>query len=279
MRVHHVRSATMLLSIGPNRLLVDPMLSEPGAFPGFKLFGGGRRPNPLVPLPKDAGHVLEQATGVLVTHEHPDHLDPAAVSWILARKLPVWASPTDVPSLRKKGLDARELRSGSLGLSVELIPSKHGPGLLGWLMGPVAGFYLAHPDEPSVYLTSDAVLSAGLLDALSRLRPEVVIAPAGAANFELGPNILFSQDELVTLIRKAPHDVLLNHLEALDHCPTTRQALRARLAAEGLTERVFVPEDGEAVTFSRKSQSPHAAPGPGPSRIPRLQKWISAQIG
>jgi len=82
MQVHHIRSATMLLSIGPHHLLVDPMLSPPGALPGFKLFGGGRRANPLVPLPQNTDDILAQTTGVVVTHEHPDHLDPAAVAWI-----------------------------------------------------------------------------------------------------------------------------------------------------------------------------------------------------
>jgi L-ascorbate metabolism protein UlaG (beta-lactamase superfamily) len=279
MQVHHLRSATMLLSIGSQRLLVDPMLAKPGTLPGFKMFGGGRRPNPLVPLPSVADEVLAQASGVLVTHEHPDHLDGEAVSLIVARRLPVWASPLDVPSLRRKGLDARELTSGSLGLSVEWIPSRHGRGPLGWLMGPVAGWYLSHPDEPSVYLTSDAVLSESVLDALSRLRPDVVIAPAGAANFGIGPSILFTVDELVTLIRRAPHEVVLNHLEALDHCPTTRSALRERLEKEGLSRRVHIPQDGEVFHFARRSPEPHAVPGPGPSARPRLQKWVASRLG
>jgi L-ascorbate metabolism protein UlaG (beta-lactamase superfamily) len=279
MQVHHIRSATLILAIGPHHLLVDPMLSPPGAMPGFKMFGGGRRPNPLVPLPAGSDALLDQVTGVLITHEHPDHLDAAGITFIAARKLPVWASPTDVPSLRRKGLDARELRTGALGLSVEHIPSRHGTGIVGWLMGPVAGFYLSYPGEPSVYLTSDSVLCEGVLEALARLRPELVIAPAGSANFGIGPSILFSLDELMTLIRKAPHAVLLNHLEALDHCPTTRQALRERLHAEGLSAKVSIPDDGETLSFSHKPAALHVAPGEGPRSVPRLQKWIASRLG
>lgn len=279
MQVHHIRSATLVLSFGPHQLLIDPMLSAPGTMPGFKLFGGGRRANPLVPLPAGTDARLDTVTGVLITHEHPDHVDAAAIAWITARKLPVWASPADVPSLRRKGLDANVLRTGELGLSVEHIPSRHGPGLVGWLMGPVAGFYLSYPGEPSVYMTSDSVLCDRVLDALSRLRPELVIAPAGAANFGLGPSILFSQDELVTLIRRAPHGVVLNHLEALDHCPTTRQALRERLVAEGLIDKVHIPRDGETLSFSRMHDVPHVPPGRGPGSVPHLQKWVASRIG
>ena len=46
MKILHIRSATAILSLGEHRLLVDPMLSKPGAMPGFKMFGGGRRRNP-----------------------------------------------------------------------------------------------------------------------------------------------------------------------------------------------------------------------------------------
>ena len=273
MKLRHLRNATALLTLGEHRLLVDPMLADPGALPGFKVFGGGRRPNPLVPLPPGAAEAIAAATGVLVTHEHPDHLDRAGIRWIAARGLPVWASPIDAPSLRKKGLDVRELVDGALGMTVEVVPAQHGRGALAWLMGPVSGVYLAHPDEPSVLFTSDAVLTDALLHAVDRLRPDVLVAPAGAANMGVGGDILFSVDELVALVRRAPGRVVLNHLEALDHCPTTREALRARLRAEGLADRVDVPDDGEALTFDRPAAAsrPQLAPPPAP---PRVQKWV-----
>ncbi|MBK9648022.1 MAG: hypothetical protein IPO67_23175 [Deltaproteobacteria bacterium] len=161
---------------------------------------------------------------------------------------------------------------------MEVIPAQHGHGALSWLMGPVAGVYLAHPDEPSVYVTSDTVLSLGVSEAITRLRPDVILAPAGAANMGLGGDILFSIDELVALARLAPGLVVFNHLEALDHCPTTRAALRARLAAEGLAARCRVPEDGEVVEHH------DAAPGRAKARgvpllEPGLQKWVTGRLG
>ncbi len=137
MKIHHLLDAPHLLALGEHHLLGEPMLSEPGAFPGFKFFGGGRRPNPLVPLPSGADEILAPATGVVGTHEH---LDGAARHWIRERKLPVWASSIDVPYLRPKRPDAHELCDGALGMTVEVIPANHGRGLLGWLMGPVSVF-------------------------------------------------------------------------------------------------------------------------------------------
>ncbi|MEM6296745.1 MAG: MBL fold metallo-hydrolase [Myxococcota bacterium] len=276
MEIQQLRSATMLVSIGPHRLLVDPMLADVGAMPGFKMFGGGRRPNPLVPLPAQTTAALERATGVLITHEHPDHFDLAGRAWTKRSELPVWGNRMDVPRLRRKGLDARPVEDGGLNLQVEVVPSRHGRGLLGWFLGPVAGYYLAAPGEPSLYITGDSILTDNVRDAIERLAPDVVVAPAGSANMGIGGDILFSTDELLELAKLAPGAVVFNHLEALDHCPTTREGLRARMQAAGLADRVHVPEDGETLRFTHASE--HRAT-PRPTALsPGLQKWMTSPL-
>ncbi len=277
MKIRHLRNATTLLTLGEHRLLVDPMLSAVGAMPGFKMFGGGRRRNPLVPLPTGTKQWLEEVTGVVITHEHPDHFDVPALTWVKERGLPVWANGIDAANLKRKGLDVHELRDGALGMSVEVIPSRHGHGAIGWLMGPVVGYYLAHPSEPSLYLTGDSILTPAVLDAVERLRPDVIIAPAGSANMGLGGHILFSMDELVTLVRRAPKDVVLNHLEALDHCATTRTGLGERLRAEGLEGRVQIPEDGEELSYDGEGTTAQVQPNHSALR-PGFQKWVTAKL-
>jgi L-ascorbate metabolism protein UlaG (beta-lactamase superfamily) len=191
------------------------------------------------------------------------------------RGLPVYTNGIDAPNLRKKGLDVHELSDGALGMRVEVVRSRHGTGLLGWLMGPVAGYYLAHPGEPSLYLIGDSIMTESVLEAISRLRPDVILAPAGAANMGLGGNILFSVDELVQLCRATEGVVVFNHLEALDHCPTTRAGLRERTRAEGLSARTFVPEDGEALTFE-PSASRERIETVSRGERPGFQKWFTA---
>jgi L-ascorbate metabolism protein UlaG (beta-lactamase superfamily) len=276
MKIQHLRNATTLLSLGEHRFLVDPMLSLPGAMPGFKMFGGGRRRNPIVPLPAAASEALAAATAVILTHEHPDHFDRAGLAWVKERGLPVYTNGIDAPSVRRKGLDAHLLETGVLGLEVETVRSRHGRGLLGWMLGPVAGYYLAHPGEPSVYLLGDSILTENVLEAVERLQPDVILAPAGAANMGLGGNILFSVDELLELTRRARGQVVFNHLEALDHCPTTRAGLRERLLEEGLAGRTFVPEDGETLTFDAPAQSTREKPRSTPAERPGAQKWITS---
>ena len=66
--------------------------------------------------------------------------------------------------------------------------------------------------------------------------------------------------ELVELTRRAPGRVVLNHVEALDHCPTTRAALTSRMEAEGLASKVWVPADGEAMSFGGHARARTRAP-------------------
>jgi len=276
MEIQQLRSATMLVSIGSHHLLVDPMLADVGAMPGFKMFGGGRRRNPLVPLPAETAAALERATGVLITHEHPDHFDIAGRAWVARAGLPVWGNRMDVPRLRRKGLDARAVEDGGLEVEVEVVPSRHGRGLLGWFLGPVAGYYLAAPGEPSLYITGDSILTHNVRDAIERLGPDVIVAPAGSANVGIGGDILFSAEELVELAELAPGDVVFNHLESLDHCPTTREGLRTRMRQAGLEERVHVPEDGESLRFTQTSGR-HATPRPT-VLSPGFQKWVTSPL-
>ena len=71
--------------------------------------------------------------------------------------------------------------------------------------------------------------------------------------------------------------VVLNHLEALDHCPTTRAALRARVRDEGLSDRVCIPDDGETLSFeSTPTETTRARPKPSGQARPGAQKWLTA---
>lgn len=250
MKIHQLRNATVILHLGDRRILVDPMLSEVGSFGGFKFVGGGRRRNPIVSLPDGAGAALEAVTDCIITHcqrDHLDHIDPMGIAFLKARNIPVWSARDDFGYLRKKGLDPQELTGNSLGMRITWIKARHGHGIKGWLLGPGGGWYMAHPDEPSVYVTGDAVLVENVRNAVTSLKPDIIIAPAGCANFGFGQDILFPLDELAELAKLAPGKVVFNHMEALDHCPTTRAGLRTLLKQKNVIDKCLIPADGELV--------------------------------
>ncbi|WP_168566024.1 MBL fold metallo-hydrolase [Crateriforma spongiae] len=278
MNITQIRNATILLEIGEHRILVDPMLSPPSSLAGFRLFRGERRKNPFTALPNNADELFKTATEVLITHEHPDHLDKPGVEWIKSRGLKLWCSSIDAPNLRRKGLDARIITQDSGDLSVEVIPATHGHGMIGWLMGPVAGYYLAHPDEPTVYITGDTVLTNTVKSAIERLRPQVIVAPAGTANFGIGKDLMFSEAELIELAKLAPAKVVFNHLEAIDHCLMSRSKLRQMVNDASVAEQVLIPEDGERLQFELSTDSPQVTLQTSEQTTPGFQKWLTAKF-
>ena len=107
------------------------------------------------------------------------------------------------------------------------------------------GYLLELPGEPSVYLAGDTVLTPPVRDCLQRLQPDVAVLPAGGARFDLGADILMDAAEVAQAAALTTGAVVVNHLEALDHCPTTRAQVRALAQRGGWAHRLWVPEDGE----------------------------------
>jgi len=85
--------------------------------------------------------------------------------------------------------------------------------------------------------------------ALTELKPDISVVAAGSASLDVGGPILMPLEEIVTFVRAAPGKVIANHLEALNHCPTTRSQLRQTLENNGLSSKTFIPDDGETLTI------------------------------
>ena len=248
-RLWLLRHATLRLETAGQRLLVDPQLDPAGARPPVEHTAHPRR-NPLVELPEPAGVAVQALDAVLLTHRHGDHLDATALE-LLSRDLPILCQPADADALRAEGFAAvRPVdRDATLGpVTVTRTAGRHGTGEIGERMGPVSGFVVRGADEPAEYIAGDTIWCDEVAAALDAHRPDVVVLNAGAARFLEGDAITMTADDVVAVARHAPAArVVAVHLEAVNHCGLTRADLRERLHAEGLTDRVTVPEDGAEV--------------------------------
>ena len=102
---------------------------------------------------------LDGATGVLVTHEHPDHVDPGPLVAALSASpdLQVWGPERVVETLTTAGADAGRVHALSVGDRVEVA---------GFAVEVLGGWHaVVHPDVPRIhnlaYLVDGTLLHPG----------------------------------------------------------------------------------------------------------------------
>ncbi|MEA2310066.1 MAG: hypothetical protein QOE28_34 [Solirubrobacteraceae bacterium] len=249
MRLRLIRHATLVVQIAGRRLLLDPQLDPAGAREPIAGTPQQRR-NPLCELPEPAEVVVSGVHAVLVTHLHEDHLDDTAVD-LLRKDLPLICQPEDEGALRDRGFTDVRPVADTLeldGIRIARTGGRHGTGELAERLAPVSGFVLAAENEPVLYVAGDTILCDEVHDALAAHRPDVVVVNAGGARFDDGDPITMTADDVVGVAAAAPEAMVVAvHLEAINHCVETRADLHQRIHAEGLDDRVAIPEDGAVV--------------------------------
>lgn len=255
MQITQLRNATLMIATGDYRILVDPMLAAKGTIPVLKYATITRRRNPLVDLPANSEALLSTVTHALITHcqkGHFDHLDRAGAKWLRERRTPVFCMPEDADFLRKKGLVVQPLEPQQqpfLAGQITPVPCVHGTGLVGSFMAHGHGYFLQFPGEPSLYLAGDTILTEQIRGFITQHQPDICVLPAGGARFDIGGEIIMGLEDLREVTSISEGTLIANHLEALDHCPVTREQLRALRGNPGIGQRLLVPEDGETLLF------------------------------
>jgi len=255
MKIQHFRNATMIIEAEDKVILVDPMLGPKGSMPPFTLFRFQPKKNPIVALPESCKPILEKVTHCLITHRHPDHLDKDAERYLVQKNIPIICSQLDEKLLKKKGLNIVQTvdywkRDSFLGGKIEGIPARHGYGFIAKPAGNVMGFYIELPNQPSIYLSSDTIYTNEVEKVLKAYKPDISVVAAGSAQFDVFKPLLMTMKDVIKFIKNAPGKVIANHLEAVNHCPTSRKALREKLSQEGLTNKSYIPNDGDWIEIS-----------------------------
>lgn len=255
MEIQLIRHATCIVNWGDVSLLVDPMLSPAEALDPIP-----NAPNqvriPMIPLPMDdeaLSDVIATATGVLVTHTHRDHWDDRAVE-LIPKDTPLLCQPPDAEKLRSQGFSDVTAITDSLawqGLRLSRTGGQHGAGEIGERMGAVSGFVIETDAAPTVYLAGDTIWCDEVDQALRDHDPQVIVLNAGAAQFLVGGPITMTTEDVMTVAATAPSArIVAVHMDTINHCLLTREALRRAVEEEGLTDRIVVPDDGETLTYS-----------------------------
>ena len=243
-----VRNATLRLHIAGQTVLIDPMLGGRHTLPSF----AGIEANPTAPLPMTPDAVLDGVTLLVVSHLHPDHLDPAAIA-ALPKDLPLLCQPGDEATLQGHGFQNVTPLHDTVsvaGLTFTRTDGEHGSGEILTQMGAAMGFVLRAPSEPNLYWAGDTVLIPAVRETIAREQPAVIVTHSGGAALG-GTLLIMDAAQTVDVLRAAPDaTVVAVHLESLDHCFTSRNALREAAQKAGVAARLHVPQDGETLTLN-----------------------------
>lgn len=263
MKIHHLRSATFIIESGENFILIDPMLGKKGSLPPFSIIKHKAQKTPTVDLPDTAEELLNKVNHCLITHsqtfgfkplQHGDHLDPTGEQFLSENNIPISTPLKDKAYLEKYGMRVENGLSDFktidfLGGKLTAIPAQHGHGWIHKLMANGVDFILELPNEPSIYISGDTVLTDNVKKALIDFKPDITVVAAGRAQMDVGNPLLMSTDEVIQFINLSPNKVIANHMEALNHCSVTRDILKRNIEEQKVIKPVFIPKDGETIDF------------------------------
>ncbi len=267
MKIHHLRSATFIIELGKEFILVDPMLSKKGELLPFAVLKHKARRNPTVELPGNASELLDKVTHCVITHcqkKHLDHLDNAGEDLLRGKNIPVTCHTSDKQYLVGRGINVVNAIShwkavDFLGGKITAVPAQHGYGWVHKIMANGIGFHIEMDNEPSIYISGDTVLTSDVKKALRDLKPDIAVVACGYASIDIGKPILMSLEDILEFSRLAPKLVFANHLEALNHCAMTRSHLDESLRWHGLSGKTWMPDDGDSTFVDKECQWPQGA--------------------
>jgi len=245
----------MVIETEKDVILIDPMLGSKGTLATFTFFRFKAQKNPIVSLPYSCNKILKKVTHCLITHKHPDHLDPEAERFLNEKKIPVTCSFKDEILFKKKGLNVVQSldywkKTIFLGGTIEGIPARHGYGFVAKPMGNVMGFYIKLPNQKTIYLSSDTIYTDAVDKVLKEYKPDISVIACGSAQLDVFKPLLMTMKDIIKFIKNSPNIVIANHLEAVNHCPTTREALRNEIKKHHINKKVNIPMDGEIIKIS-----------------------------
>lgn len=244
LRLTHIGTATLLLEIGPLRLLTDPVFDPPG---GHYFFGNG---TDSVKLTGPAVRVddLGRIDAILLSHDHhEDNLDRAGRAF-LPRARQVITTSTGAKRLKGHAIGLRAWQSTTLDaddkkLKITAAPAHHGTLGSHLIVGETTGFILEWDGQihGALYISGDTVWFDGLHEIAQRFRIGTAILHIGGARFPiLGPlRFTLNATEAVRVVHALePRTVIPIHYEGWKHFKETGADARRIFEASDIREKI-----------------------------------------
>lgn len=247
-----VRNATLRINYAGHNILVDPFFADKGTIQSAL----GVYKSPRVYLVMPVSEITEGVNFVLQTHIHPDHYDET-VKRHLSKDILYYTQPQDKATVEQDGFTRVEViedKTTMGGMTIHRVSGHHGFGKIGEIMGPVSGYVLTSEDCPTVYIMGDCKWEACIRETVERFNPDYIVVNSGGAVFpefsKVDGCIIPDEAEVMQMLDELPTHIKLIavHMDAIDHCQTTREILRNEAWHHGADMNcLIIPEDGETI--------------------------------
>ncbi|EHW2068271.1 MBL fold metallo-hydrolase, partial [Salmonella enterica subsp. enterica serovar Havana] len=258
MKLTQIRNATLVLEYAGKRFLIDPMLAEKEAWPGFPGTARSHLRNPRVGLPVAVDELMN-VDAVIVTHTHLDHWDEAAQQLIPKNKTIFSQHDADAALIRAQGFtDVRVLQDENhyAGITIMKTDGQHGSDEafanpeMAVFLGDACGLVFSHASEKVLYIAGDTIWVNSYAGTLTTCKPDVVVINAGFAQVDGYGAIIMGTEDILRTHQLLPDAVVVaSHLEAINHCVLTRNEINEFVQQNGIQRSVRVPDDGETLSF------------------------------
>lgn len=258
-----VRNATAKIVYNGVTLLVDPILAPKGEYPGFDVANTLERKlmrNPLIDLPEPPEKILKNIEAVILTHTHLDHWDPVAAK-LIPKYITIFVQHAgDKKLLVSQGFqDVRVvgINTPFKGITITKTGGQHGTDIMfsvpsfAEVADESMGFVLKAPGQKIVFFAGDTIWHDYFEIALKKHKPDFIVLNTGEAKVEgfEGSIIMGTEDvkKCYELCKEAK--IITVHMDAINHCVCTREIMRKFVSENKLSDRVFVPNDGETLNL------------------------------
>ncbi|MGL4518498.1 MAG: MBL fold metallo-hydrolase [Phocaeicola sp.] len=244
-----IRNATLRINYCGETILVDPMFAPKGAIGSIR----GAEVSPMYDLRLSPETIVQDLDLVLVTHNHPDHYDAVAGSY-LSRDVKLMHQPADSLFFQQEGYrhaESVDVATVWRGITITRTYAQHGTGRMLKEMGQASGFVLQAPNEPTIYIVGDGVWTEEIYQTIDRFKPDYIVVNSGGArflNFDATPIIMDEEQTMALIQESGDAKVIAVHMDVIDHCLTTRAKLKEKAAeckVDG--DKLLIPMDGEVI--------------------------------
>ena len=262
MKIHQIRNATIIVSYGGKRFLIDPMFAPKDTYEPIET---GPNPDlrwPIADLPKPANEIYNDIDVIIATHLHPDHFDEYAINTV-RKGVKVFAQDeTDRETLVKLGFSNMAVLSddeGSpfAGIKLYKTPCKHGEkskaenlfkanGMRYESMGVVFKF----ESEKTLYVAGDTVWYEGVQKTIDKYEPDIIVLNCADAQMEGCGSIIMGAEDVEQVYRYAPNaTIIASHMDCVGHAKLNRKELLKYAKSKKFDKSLIIPKDGEILEF------------------------------